>query len=108
MRTWELPPHTTLPGPAETCCHGCRYLRERNRDATGVDLERQVAYCSQLPPFWRNLYGGLFGLVLLVTVLVSLRCLSPSIQETPEPADGDCVRTCNAAVSLAVSGRLTM
>ena len=29
-----------------------------------------MAYCSQLPPFWRNLYAGLFGSILLITVLV--------------------------------------
>jgi len=54
-----------------------RYLRERNRDASGVDLQRQMAYCSQLPPFWRNLYAGLFGLILLVTVLVRPGSASP-------------------------------
>ena len=53
-------------------CIWYRYLRERNRDVGGVDLERQVAYCSQLPPFWRNLYAGLFGGILLVSVLVRL------------------------------------
>ena len=43
-----------------------------------------MAYCSQLPPFWRNLYAGLFGLILLVTILVHLACrLRPSCRLSP-------------------------
>ena len=67
----KYPPHRALH-PHDSTALVRRYLRERNRDASGVDLERQMAYCSQLPPFWRNLYAGLFGLILLVTVLVRL------------------------------------